>query len=314
MKDLNLLYVFEALWRERSVTSAAESLGVTQAAVSSALKRLRASYGDKLFILIGRRMEPTAIAISVAPALLESLSLVRKATGVPLPFVPEQSHRTFTIRTRDIGEVVCLPGLYQAVHNVAPEVKLRTLFTPIEETVPALGNGRLDVAIGYLPALEQDIHRKKLLTQRYVCVMRKGHPFESRKLNAKALLAQDHLLVEYGGSGHLVLERALVDAGARDRIKVRLPQYMSAVHVLIESDLVWIAPEILAAKLSRHYPLAYQTEPLGLEPFEIGLYWHDRYHRDTANKWLRSMIVSLFADTGSTPATEDFHTLALPLG
>lgn len=292
MKDLNLLYVFEALWRDRSVTLAAESLGVTQAGVSSALKRLRACYGDKLFVLVGRRMEPTAVAVSIAPALIESLSLVRKTSGVPQPFVPRDSHRTFTIRTRDIGEVVSLPGLYRALHDVAPDVKLRTLFTPIEDTIPALGNGHLDVAIGYLPALEQDIHRRILYTQKYVCVMRKVHPFAHKGFDVDSFLNQDHLLVEYGGSGHLLLERALIEAGARDRIKVRLPQYLSAAHFLIESDLVWIAPEILAERLSRYYPLVCQPEPLGLAPFEIGLYWHDRYHRDPANQWLRSMILS----------------------
>ena len=301
MKDLNLLYVFEALWRDRSVTIAAENLGLTQAAVSASLKRLRATYGDKLFILVGRRMEPTAVAIDISQPLIDSLNQVRKTTGVPQPFCPEQSQRMFTIRTRDIGEVVILPALYRKLQGIAPDIKLQTLFTKVEDTIPALGNGRLDVAVGYLPSLEQDIHRKPLCKQRYVCVMRKGHPLEKEVIDAETIARADHLLVEFGGTGHLLLERALIEAGARDRIKVRIPQYLSAPHCLLASDLVWIAPEILASTLSRYFPLTYRPEPFGLDPFEIALYWHDRYHHDPANRWFRSMIIDLFKTASKQP-------------
>ncbi|WP_084688392.1 LysR family transcriptional regulator [Paraburkholderia oxyphila] len=310
MKDLNLLYVFEAMWRDRSVTAAADNLGLTQAAVSASLKRLRETYGDKLFVLVGRRMEPTAVAMDIAGALLESLNLVRKTTGVPQPFRPEKSQREFTIRTRDIGEVVMLPLLYRELYRVAPDIKLHTMFTRIEDTIPALGNGRIDVALGYLPTLEQDIHRKPLFKQRYVCVMRKGHPMARGPLDMQTFARLDHLLVEYGGSGHLLLERALIEAGAKERIKVRIPQYLAAPHCLLASDLVWVAPEILAVTLCRHYPLIYRPEPLGLEPFEIALYWHDRYHHDPANRWFRSLIVDLFRKEISKPASGD-HDLEI---
>ncbi|WP_250480953.1 LysR family transcriptional regulator [Caballeronia sp. GAOx1] len=320
MKDLNLLYVFEAMWRDRSVTAAAENLGLTQAAVSASLKRLRETYGDKLFVLIGRRMEPTAVALELAGPLIESLNLVRGTTGVPQPFRPEKSERTFTIRTRDIGEVVLLPMLYRELQRTAPDIKLHTMFTRIEDTIPSLGNGRIDVAVGYLPTLEQDIHRKPLFKQRYVCVMRRGHPLAQGALDAQVFGQLDHLLVEYGGSGHLLLERALFEAGAKNRIKVRIPQYLAAPHCLLTSDLIWVAPEILAATLSRHFPLIYRPEPLGLEAFEIALYWHDRYHHDPANRWFRSLIVDLFRREISKPMSggremsgdRDLEVLAKP--
>ena len=82
MKDLNLLFVFEALWRDRSVTAAAERLGLTQAAVSGSLKRLREEYDDKLFTLVSRRMEPTPLATDLAPHLLDALALVRRRAPI----------------------------------------------------------------------------------------------------------------------------------------------------------------------------------------------------------------------------------------
>lgn len=290
MKDLNLLYVFEALWRDRSVTLAAESLDVTQGAVSSALKRMRAEYGDKLFMLAGRRMEPTAMATSMAPALIESLNAIRKTSSLQTLFDADESNRAFTIRMRDVGEVVVLPALYQRVASVAPRVKVNVMFAQLEETVHGLSTGRMDVALGYLPALERNIHKRVLFKQKYQCVMRQDHPIARQELTLKRFVAQQHLLVEYGGSGHVLLERALVDAGAKDGIRVRMPQYLAAPHLVLNSDLIWTCPESLVAELKKYFPLAVKPLPIPMEQFEVALYWHDRFHKDPANLWFRQQI------------------------
>lgn len=291
MKDLNLLFVFEALWRDRSVTLAAESLDVTQGAVSSALKRMRAEYGDKLFMLAGRKMEPTAMATSIAPALLESLVLIRNTSSLHTSFHARDSTRSFTIRTRDVGEVVVLPALFKRIASAAPLIKINAMFAPIDETVHGLSTGRMDVALGYLPALERNIHRKALFTQRYFCVMRRDHPMARGELTLKRFLAQQHLLVEYAGSGHFLLERALVEAGAKDRIRIRMRQYLGAPHVVLNSDLIWTCPESLVAELSRYYPFAVKPLPLVVDDFEVALYWHDRFHKDPANQWFRQQVI-----------------------
>lgn len=292
MKDLNLLYVFEALWRDRSVTVAAENLGLTQAAVSSALKRMRAEYGDKMFTLVGRRMEPTPHATGIAPQLLDALGMVRNTFVEETNFDPLTSRRLFTVRTRDIGEVVHLPGLMQKLQVQAPHIKLRTIFKPIDETLSGLANGRIDFALGFLPSLETGIHRRQLFKQHYVCVMRQGHPLADQALTTELFCEQQHLLVEYSGSGHQVLEKALIDAGARHQIRLRLPQYLSAPHFIIASDMLWCAPEILVERLMPHFALVTKPIPLQLPGFDVGIYWHDRYHRDPGNKWLRDFIVA----------------------
>jgi DNA-binding transcriptional LysR family regulator len=299
MKDLNLLYVFEALWRDRSVTGAAHNLGLSQAAVSSALKRMREEYGDKMFTLVGRRMEPTPYALGVSQQLLDALAAIRKTSSVESRFDPSTSRRLFTIRTRDIGEVVCFPRLLQQLGTTAPHIKLRTIFKPIEETLAGLASGRMDFALGFLPSLETGIHKRRLFTQHYVCVMRAGHPLAGQELTAELFQRQQHLLTEYSGSGHQVLERGLIDAGVRNQIKVRLPQYLSAPHFVISSDLLWCAPAIMAETLAMHFPLRIKTLPIPLPEFDIALYWHDRYHRDPANMWLRNFIVGQFKDDGA---------------
>lgn len=296
MKDLNLLYIFEALWRDRSVTGAAENLGLTQAAVSSALKRMRSEHDDKMFTLVGRRMEPTPYVTAIAHQLLDALAMIRNTSAEEAKFDPATSRRLFTVRTRDIGEVTSFPPLMHKLQAEAPHIKLRTVFKPIDETLSGLASGRIDFALGFLPALETSIHRRLLFKQYYVCVMRKGHPLADKELTAGLFREQQHLLVEYSGSGHQVLEKALIDAGARHQIKVRIPQYLSAPHFIIASDMLWCAPAILARTLASHFALVIKQIPLQVPEFDIGIYWHDRYHRDPGNKWLRDFIVNHTAE------------------
>jgi DNA-binding transcriptional LysR family regulator len=295
VKDLNLLYAFEAIWRERSVTGAAESLGLTQAAVSASLKRLREEYADKLFTPVGRKMEPTPLAVDLAPLLLDALSMVRKTQAERRRFDPGTAKRMFTVRTRDIGEAVVFPRIMAALAQSAPGIRLRTVFRSIPETVSGMADGQIDFALGFLPSLETGIHRRLLQTQYYVCVMRAGHPLADKKLTAERFSGSEHLLVEYSGSGHLQLEKALIEAGARNRIKVRLPQYLGAPHFVVSSDLLWSVPAVLAETLAKHYPLVIKPLPLALPGFEVYLYWHDRYHQDPANKWLREFVAQQFA-------------------
>lgn len=293
MKDLNLLFVFEAIWRDRSVSLAAESLGVTQSAVSSSLKRLRATYNDPMFILVGRRMEPTPLASGIAPQLLEALALIRTSNELKT-FDPTLSERSYTIRTRDIGEVICFPKLKEHLARHAPGIQLRSTYMPIEETLSGLASGRLDLALGFLPALEVGIHRAQLFEQHYVVVMRSDHALASKEFTLETFLEQEHLLVEYSGSGHKVLERTLVARGLKNRIGVRTPAYMSAPFLLVQSDMIWIAPAILAERLQNYFPLTIKSAPLELPTFDVSIYWHERFHRDPANKWIRERIKSLF--------------------
>jgi DNA-binding transcriptional LysR family regulator len=296
VKDLNLLFVFEALWRDRSVTAAAERLGLTQAAVSGSLKRLREEYDDKLFTLVSRRMEPTPLAADLAPQLLDALAMVRKTGAERARFDPATARRMFTVRMRDISEVVRVPQMMSALGRSAPGIRLRSVFCPIQETVAGMASGQIDFALGFLPALEAGIHRRHLLQQHYVCVMRAGHPLADGELTTERFSQAEHLLVEHSGSGHSQLERALVESGARNRIRVRLPQYLGAPHFVIESDLLWSVPAVLAETLSVHYPLIIRPHPLPLPEFEICLYWHDRYHRDPANKWMRDFVAQQFGE------------------
>lgn len=186
---------------------AAANLGVTQAAVSSSLKRLRQGDGDKLFAQVRRRMEPAPFAVQIAPLLLESLELVRQADSQVAAFDPHDCRKTFTLRMRDIGEVVCLPTILKVLFAQAPMARLHTVKGSVDETLNGLSTCRIDLAMGHLPTLQTDIHRTLVFSQHYICAMRAGHPLTEKKLTLERFIGQQQLLVESGGSGHQTLER-----------------------------------------------------------------------------------------------------------
>src|SRR5690606_7525514 len=148
--------------------------------------------------------------------LLEALAAVRRSYVKPPPFEPARSTRMFTIRTRDIGEVVFLPAIRKALAKAAPGIRIRTVYFPMEETLASLATGRIDLALSVPPSSEADIHGRPILRDHYVCVMRRGHPLARCQPTREQFLAGDHLLVEYSGVGYEEIERALTRTGRRN--------------------------------------------------------------------------------------------------
>src|SRR3954449_924435 len=151
--DLNLLRVFDAVLRERAVTAAAARLGLTQPAVSNALARLRAVFGDALFVRTPAGMEPTPFARGVAEPVRQALALLESALSHGPGFEPATATRPFRFYMSDVGQVEFLPPLVERVQRMAPGVKLEAVALDIEAIAAALGSGALDVAVGFLPSL-----------------------------------------------------------------------------------------------------------------------------------------------------------------
>jgi DNA-binding transcriptional LysR family regulator len=294
MKDLNLLRVFDAVWTTRSVSRAGERLRLTQPAVSSALARLRKEFGDPLFARIGTRMEPTPFCARQAPALLEALALVEGTLAAAERFDPATSTRTFVLHVRDIGEAAFLPGLLAHCKTAAPHLSFTTSYPSHLESMRGLADGSADIVVGYLPDLEAGIHRRELYSDYYVCVMRSGHPLARENLTLKDMALADFLLVDYMGSGHAMLERRLREAHIARQVRVRVPQFLGAPYIVSATDLLWIVPHLIAREMQPRFNLVVKNCPLTLPQVAVDLYWHDRFHRDPGNKWLRQTFATLF--------------------
>ena len=290
--DLNLLRVFDAVLRTRSVTAAAGQLRLTQPAVSNALARLRAAFGDPLFLRAAQSMEPTPFARELAEPVRQALALLDAALAHGPGFDPSSSTRLFRFYMSDLGQIEFLPPLVERLRSTAPRLRLEAMALEPAAIADALAAGALDLAMGFLPGLGPPIRRRALFRDPYVCLVRAGHPV--RSLTRKAFLESSHAVVSYRG-GHRIVEEAMERAGVAARIVLRVPHFTVVPMVLERTDLILTLP----ARVARVYESRGQFRslplPLAIAPAEVALHWHERFDADPGNRWLREQLVELFA-------------------
>ncbi|HEY5899531.1 MAG TPA: LysR family transcriptional regulator [Burkholderiales bacterium] len=290
--DLNLLRVFDAVLRERAVTAAAASLALTQPAVSNALARLRALLGDPLFVRTPNGMDPTPFARELAEPVRQALALLESALAHGPGFDPPSATRAFRFYMSDLGQIEFLPPLIERVQKQAPGVRLEAVALDIEDIGAALAAGALDLVVGFLPALGPPVRRRTLFRDPYVCLMRADHPI--KVLSKKRFIEASHALVTYRG-GHRVIEEALERAGLARRIALRVPHFTVVPMVLERTDLILTLPERVARVFERRGRLKSLPPPVPIPAAEVAVHWHERFEADPGNRWLREMVMELFA-------------------
>ena len=294
--DLNLLLVFDAIATEGSVTVAGERVGLSQPAMSNALSRLRQLFDDPLFVRTPRGMRPTPFAQQLAQPVREALHLIKGALQQHAGFNAQTSTDTFRFSMSDIGEMVFLPGLLERVKRDAPGVKIEVVRIPIKDVHAALEAGELDLAIGFLPGLVAGMRQQALFREHYACMLRADHPLIGSKISAKQFRAASHVLVSYAGTGHQVIEETFVREGLSARIAARVPHFLVVPMILARTELIVTVPSRVAAIFAQTGNFKVLPLPLAMPSFEVQLHWHQRFHQDPANRWLRGVMVDLYAE------------------
>lgn len=287
--DLNLLRVFVAIYTARSVSKAALQVGLTQAAMSNALRRLRDQCDDPLFVRSNGVMEPTALAMALALPLQEALNAIERSLTSSLGFDPLSSTRTFRMLTSDVGERVVLPKLMAALKTAAPDIRIEAIRLPQSDYAQALRSGDVDLAIGNIAVLQRGFYQQLLFEDRYLCIARKGHPNVAGELTLDDYLAEDHVVSLAGSTDNLV-EDALACMRRRRNIKLKVTHYYGASAIVAESDLIATVPE---NAVSGMHTLQKLSLPFAIPGARVRQFWHRRAHKDPANQWLRTLIAGL---------------------
>lgn len=293
--DLNLLVVFDQLLAEGRVSKVAENLGLTQPAVSNALARLRRLLGDELFLRTPRGMEPTPFAEQLAEPVSYALGVLRGALNQKADFDPATSERAFTLGMTDIGEIYFLPGLMEALARTAPGVSVSTVRNAAVSLRDEMEAGRVDLAIGLLPQLKAGFFQRRLFSQGYVCLFRKGHRLDARRITLAEFSAAEHVAVVSAGTGHGKVDELLERQGVHRRIRLTVPHFVAVGHILQASDMVATVPERVAQRMAEAFGLAWVAHPARLPEAGINLFWHAKVHKDPANQWLRGLVFERFA-------------------
>jgi DNA-binding transcriptional LysR family regulator len=295
--DLNLLVVFDAILKERNITLAAQRIGLSQPAMSSALGRLRRTFNDALFVRTGRGMQPTPYAELLAPPIQRACELIADSLRLGAAFEPATATRTFSLYMTDIGEAVFLPRLIGALANVAPGVTVRVLRVPARGAQEAMAGGEVDIAIGLFPDLKAGFFQQRLYRDEFVCIVRADHPQGGTPLTAKAFAGMRHAAIESAGTGHqAVVERAFARQRLRPRIGVTVPHFMALPAIVAQTDLIATVPRRLARIFAAYPNVALVDAPIRIPSVDIRQHWHKRYHHDDANKWLRRLLAELFLE------------------
>ncbi|MBY5980473.1 LysR family transcriptional regulator [Ferrimonas balearica] len=294
--DLNLLKVFEALYREGNVSAAATVLHLTPSAVSHALKRLRGQLGEPLFERHGNGMRPTPSCQRMAPQLLAQLSQLRQLLRQWGHFDPAQARLTFQLGVPDALEPLVLPTLARQLDQHAPGCSLISRRVERGQLSRELAQGLVDLAVDVCQPAEPELCLQPLLSDELVVLSRSDRTSLSREAYQEAA----HVVVSRRARGAVLEEAALAAIGVARRTPLRCQGYASAARIVAQSQHLLTLPRHLAEPLLTP-SLVLHPCPLPLSPIPIGLYWHRGRQEDPALSWLReTLLTALPQQLGAT--------------
>lgn len=297
--DESLVHALDALLREANVSSAANRLGIAQSAMSRLLKSLRALTGDELLVRVGNKMVLTERAESlILPTrrLLADMSQLREGAS---EFEPFHAQITFRFASYDFLPARFFAGIMARVMRASPgsNVVLTTLRTHADQ-YRMLGEGELDALITIHDEAPPHLRVVNLLTDKVVCLMRKGHPLLRAPLTEGAYKGARHLgSVDASLGRHGSIPSALWAHRDMNIHAAVQAQYLGLTgEILVETDLVFATGQTFASSLAKSYELAMLPFPVDVPPICYRMLWHERAHRNSAQKWFREQIISAAKD------------------
>jgi DNA-binding transcriptional LysR family regulator len=287
--DLDLLLALDVLLRERHVTRTARRLGITQSAASQRLGRLRAFFGDPLLVAGRPLLVLTPRAQAIAGPLAAALAALRAALAAGAPFDPASSERRFVLLGNDLLEALAMPPLMSVLSAEAPGLTI-SVERADEGFVDRLERGTADLA--FMPAgmLPRSLRGLALPPERFVVLMRKGHPLAGKRLSLERYLSLSHLLIAPRGMPGSIVDRALDALGRSRRVVARVQHFVAAPFVIAGSDLVVTCPESVARAAGKQLGLRAAAPPLELPIDRSFMVWHERAQDDAGHSWLRGKI------------------------
>jgi DNA-binding transcriptional LysR family regulator len=288
--DLNLLRVFDAMFTERNVTRAAQRVFLSQPAVSHALGRLRREVGDPLFVRAGNEMIPTKKAAALALGVRGVLDQLAELLG-DQAFDPKTSTAVFRIGISDFAEYFLAPLFAKLMREEAPHVRfLINGFYDVDYQAQ-LGSGALDIVVSVQESPGPGIHVRKTAPQSVVGLVRNGHPLARRRPSARQF-RQQHLLATVTRSDRFEgpMQRLLQNAGIAGQVVYATSHFFAVPKILADSDLLLVLGAAGARALCAEHPLSIVKIPVRLPSVEPQIIWHERTHRDPAQRWMREKI------------------------
>lgn len=291
--DLNLLPVFMALFEERNVTRAAERLGITQPALSNALKRLRETMRDPLFVRERYGMQPTQMAQDLAPVIGAALAAIDEAVRGQQDFDPSKADRLFLIAPNSLVEFVLMPAIVARLREIAPGIRLRLAPFGNDLTEAGVVSGTTAMVIGRITDPPDNLVVQHLMDDGLACVVRADHPLVEERLTKAVYEQLRHVNVLPPGRLRAGLFRTLEERGLKRDVAVSVTHFLAVTEMIAATDYCATLPRLICRHLADDKRLRVVEPPVDLGTFPVEMAWHVRYRNDPAHRWLRSLIADM---------------------
>jgi LysR family transcriptional regulator, nod-box dependent transcriptional activator len=286
--DLNLLAALDVLLEERNVTRAADRLGLTQSAVSRILGRLRAAFGDPLFVRTSRGLTPTKRAREIAGALRQNIEGLERLLLERPKFDPAGAQRRFRIAAVDYAQVTLVAPLLRRLSAEAPRIDFEVR-QPSFESERDLDAGVLDLLIMPQQPSGLGIIWTPLYRDGYTCMVWVKNSI--RSLTPARFAAMDHVLVAPRERPGGIVDEVLKESGLARRVAVQIPTFLMLPHLLIGTQRIATVPTGMAAELARMNALRIIKPPMQIPGFTMSQGWHEIHRYDPGHRWLREELV-----------------------
>jgi DNA-binding transcriptional LysR family regulator len=293
--DANLLLALDALLEERNVTRAAARIGIGQPAMSHALARLRAHFGDPLLVAKGRELHLSKYARSLVQPVATATAALVKVFDQGRGQVDQRIARPFVIAAADLFATRFIPPILNQLEREVAELDFEVRPLASRSTEEILSDG-VDLALGVFEDVPTSLNQEVLFHDAFVCVVRAGHPRVTRGLSLPVYLSLPHIEVApapHARPGERIDRWLTAHGHSRRRVSTRVPFFTLAARIVAEHDHVLTITEAFARELVGQAGLRVVRCPVPLAPLSFSQIWRRRFDNDAAHAWLRAAVSSV---------------------
>jgi DNA-binding transcriptional LysR family regulator len=292
--DLYTLRVLDEIFKTGSLSRTADRLDLSQPAISMILGKLRKHFGDKLFVRVGNEMKPTAQAEGMRESVSAAIAAIEATLNYRRVFDPSTTERAFRIAVSDIGQIVMVPTILKAFRAEAPRASVE--FSSISDKTPQLlQTGEIDFAVGLAPGMPDTFLQRAVFTESFCVLARTDHPRIKGSITLAQFGKEGHVRVVTSSSTYLIIDKALEQQSITRVVQVSVPNFMIVAKLVSESDCLCVLPRRAGLALAQDNPLQVLTPPFAMSNYQVRQYWHERQSTDGGNRWLRELVLGLFA-------------------
>lgn len=288
--DFALLVSLDALLQEGSVTGAARRLGLSTPAMSHALARIRTRFDDPLLVRSGRGMLLTPRALALKSPVHDVVEAARRTLEPERPFIASELARTFVVHATDYVLMILGAAVDRLLRAEAPHVCVRFVPNRPDDAALLRDHGS-DLAVGIYGELPQEMRQRRLLTDRLLCVVRRGHPAIRKSITLEQFVGLTHIQVAPRGNPGGYVDDVLRERGLTRTVARAVPYFVTALQLAAETDYVLTISERIARRFAGPLSLQLHEPPLKLRPYALSLVWHPRLDGDDGHRFLRDVFL-----------------------